>query len=343
MPDHETSPPITDLSFPQHEGANETLTTIDSLSNAARQLLASSSSPATQMTYRHAWAAFADWCAARDACPLPAKPTTLIEYIVSMAGGDQREASTSTGLRMATIDKRLAAISQAHQLARFESPTKDAVFRKALKGLRRQIGTRQHCKAPLLTQDILHILVNIQEPTLPNLWDKAILLLGFAGGFRRSELVALNVEDLRFVEEGIRVMLKRGKADQEGQGREVGIAKGHPGSCPVETVRQWLEAAQIIGEPVFRPLGRKGLPQAKALSDRAVARIVKRLAGQAGLDPRLYAGHSLRAGLATQAALNGVPERIIMAQTGHKTQMMLRRYIRIGGLFRENASAQLGL
>lgn len=343
MPDHETSPPITDLSLPHHQRTNKTLTTIDSLSTAARHLLASSSSPATQRAYRHAWAAFTTWCAERGVCPLPAMPTTLIEYIVSMAGGDPLEAPTSPGLRIATINKRLAAISQAHQLAGFDSPTNDAVVRKAIKGLRRQLGTRQQSKEPLLTQDILRILVILQGPTLPNLRDKAILLLGFAGGFRRSELVALKVEDLRFVEEGLRVTLRRGKTDQDGQGREVGIAKGHPGSCPVEAVRQWLAAAQIEEGAVFRPLGRKGVPQTEALSDRAIARIVQRLVGQAGLDPTLYAGHSLRAGMATQAALNGVPERSIMAQTGHKTPMMVRRYIRIGGLFRENASAQLGL
>lgn len=343
MPNLETSSPLTDFDLPQHGGTNETLATIDLLSNAARQLLASSSSPATQKAYRHAWAAFSDWCAARNACPLPAKPSTLIEYIVSISGGDPQDGPTSTGLRMATIDKRLAAISQAHQLAGFDPPTKAPVVRKAIKGLRRQLGTRQQCKEPLLTQDILRILMCIQEPTLPNRRDKAILLLGFAGGFRRSELVALKVEDLRFVEEGVRVMIRRGKTDQEGQGREIGIANGHTGSCPIEAVRQWLEAAQIEGGPIFRPLGRRAVPQVEALSDRAVARIIQRLVKQAGLDPTLYAGHSLRAGLATQAALNGVPERNIMAQTGHKSPMMVRRYIRIGGLFRENASAQLGL
>ena len=165
MSDLEALFPITDLALPQPAGTSDTLTNVNSLSNAARQLLASSSSPATRAAYRQAWAAFTDWCAAHGPCPLPAKPTTLIEYIVSMAGGASQDGSTSTGLRMATIDKRLAAISQAHQLAGFGSPTKDAVVRKAIKGLRRQLGTHQKCKEPLLTQDILRILVTLQEPT----------------------------------------------------------------------------------------------------------------------------------------------------------------------------------
>ena len=174
--------------------------------------------------------------------------------------------------------------------------------------------------------------------------DRALLLVGFAGAFRRSELVSLNVRDLKFTNDGLTVTLRRSKTDQEGSGRKVGIPYGSsPETCPVRSLRAWLEASGIESGPVFRPINRHGQIRPSRLSDRAVALIVKRAAEAAGKDPAEFAGHSLRSGLATAAAIGGASERAIMKQTGHRSTAMVRRYIRDGSLFRENAAARVGL
>ncbi len=167
--------------------------------------------------------------------------------------------------------------------------------------------------------------------------------MGFAAALRRSELVGLDVGDVAFTREGLVISLRRSKTDQEGQGRKIGIPAGmHPATCPVKALRAWLGAAGLEDGPVFRPLTRGGAVRTGRLSDKAVARIVKRTAQAAGLDPNEYAGHSLRAGLATSAAAAGVSERAIMQQTGHKSIAVARRYIREGSLFRENAAGAVG-
>ncbi len=172
--------------------------------------------------------------------------------------------------------------------------------------------------------------------------DRALLLVGFAGAFRRSELVSLDVADLSFTSDGLEVTLKRSKTDQEGQGRRIGIPFGSsPHTCPVRSLRAWLDGAGIADGPVFRDVSRRGRVGAVRLSDKAVARLVKRAARAAGLDPARFSGHSLRAGLATSAAKAGKTERAIMAQTGHKSEKMVRRYIRDASLFAENAAAGL--
>ena len=174
--------------------------------------------------------------------------------------------------------------------------------------------------------------------------DRALLLVGFAGAFRRSELVGLDIADLDFNHDGLTVTLRRSKTDQEGEGRKVGLPYGsNPSTCPVRSLQAWIEASAIEAGPVFRSVNRHGRLQPDRLSDKAVALVVKRRAEAAGLDPSRYAGHSLRAGLATAAANAGVSERAIMAQTGHRSVQMVRRYIRDGSLFRENAAAKVGL
>jgi site-specific recombinase XerD len=174
--------------------------------------------------------------------------------------------------------------------------------------------------------------------------DRALLLIGFAGAFRRSELVALDVADATEGHEGLTVHLRRSKTDQEGQGRTVGIPFGaNLATCPVRAWRAWIEASAITEGPVFRSVDRHGHIGTTRLTGQSVAHIVKRHAAMAGLDPEQIAGHSLRAGLATSAAAAGVPERVIANTTGHKGSAMLRRYIREGTLFGQNAAAAVGL
>ena len=159
--------------------------------------------------------------------------------------------------------------------------------------------------------------------------DRALLLVGFAGAFRRSELVSLDVDDLDFTEEGLVVTLRRSKTDQEGEGRRVGVPFGsNPTTCPVRSMKAWLEASAITDGPVFRSVNRHGQLQAQRLTSQSVALVVKRYAEVCGLDRHAFAGHSLRAGFATVAARNGANERSIMNQTGHKSLTIVRRYIR---------------
>jgi integrase len=180
--------------------------------------------------------------------------------------------------------------------------------------------------------------------TRVGLRDRAVLLLGFAGAFRRAELVSLDVADLEFSSAGLIVTLRVSKTDQEKSGRRIGIPFGSAeNTCPVRALREWLETARIVDGPIFRPMDRFYRVQPTRLSDKAVALIVKRRAKAVGLDPARYAGHSLRAGLATSAAAAGASERVIMSQTGHRSADMVRRYIREGSLFRENAASLAGL
>jgi integrase len=262
---------------------------------------------------------------------LPATPETVTLYVSDLAGR----------CRVATLTRRLSAISQAHQIAGHEPPTSAAAVRTVMAGIRRIKGTAPNTKAATLTGDIRAMVAALPDGLL-GVRDRALLLVGFAGAFRRSELVGLDRPDLEFTQEGLTVTLRRSKSDQDGQGRKVGIPYGsNPETCPIRAVQAWLEAAAISEGPVFRGVSRHGKVQGR-LSGYAVALIVKRYAAAGGLDPARYAGHSLRAGLATAAAIGGASERAIMNQTGHKSVTMVRRYIRDGSLFRENAASKTG-
>ena len=216
-------------------------------------------------------------------------------------------------------------------------------MRATLKGIRRTLGTATEQKAPTLTDDI-RAMVDATDAGLIGARDRALILLGFAGAFRRSELVSLDIEDCTFGKDGLTVTLRRSKTDQDGAGRKIGIPYGsNPETCPVRTIQAWTEQAGIAAGPLFRSINRHGQVQAGRLSPVDVARVVKKLALRAGLDPAKYAGHSLRAGHATSAAIAGASERSIMNQAGHRSVQMVQRYIRDGSLFRENSAGKLGL
>ncbi len=288
----------------------------------------------TVKAYRQDWADFVAWCHAYDVAALPATPETVARYLTARA----------ESVKVSTLQRRLSAISQAHTakgLPRFS--VLDEPLRSVWAGIRRIHGVAQQGKAPAVTADIKAMVAQLPESLL-GLRDRALLLVGFAGAFRRSELVGLTRTDVQFTSDGLTIRLRRSKTDQEGAGRVVGIPYGsHRETCPVRSLQAWLEASGIEDGALFRAINRHGHIQPGQLSDKAVALIVKRWAEAAGLDAAQYAGHSLRAGLATAAAQAGVSERVIMAQTGHKSTDMVRRYIREGSLFRENAAAEVGL
>jgi integrase len=243
------------------------------------------------------------------------------------------------------MTRRLTAITKAHQIAGHASPAtmQQPAVSETLKGIRRTLGTAQKVKSPLLTADIRR-MVDALPNNLAGCRDRALLLLGFAGGFRRSELAALDVEDVQGTEDGLIVKLRRSKTDPEGKGRAVGIPYGSkPSTCPVRALNAWKQVSGIYEGSLFRGVDRHGQLGAIRLHKDSIGLIVKRAAETAGLDPSQYAGHSLRAGMATQAYLNGAGELAILKQTGHRSLEMVRRYIRDGSLFRENAGGKLGL
>jgi integrase len=210
-------------------------------------------------------------------------------------------------------------------------------------GIRRANGTAPSAKTPTLTYDIRAMVSTLPDGLL-GIRDRALLLVGFAGAFRRSELIAIDCADVDITRDGLVVMLRRSKTDQEGAGRKVAIPFGsNPDTCPVRALESWLKASMISEGAIFRHVNRHGHLQPGRLSSYAVALVVKRTAAAAGLDPAKYAGHSLRSALATSAAIGGTSERSIMAQTGHRSVNMVRRYIRDGNLFRENAAGKVGL
>jgi integrase len=264
---------------------------------------------------------------------LPAAAEAVAAYIAECAGH----------LKPGSIQRRLNAIAEAHKAAGLDSPTHTGIVRNTMKGIRRTMGTAPTQKAAALTDDI-RAMIDATDAGAIGLRDRALILLGFAGAFRRSELVGLDAEDCAFSKDGLTIALRRSKTDQEGAGRRVGIPYGsNPATCPVRTIQAWIEAAAVSSGPLFRSINRHGHLKPGRLSGIDVARVVKKLADRAGLDSAKYAGHSLRAGHATAAAIAGASERSIMNQTGHRSVQMVRRYIRQGSLFRENSGAKLGL
>jgi site-specific recombinase XerD len=303
------------------------------LPSQVREFIRASKAENTLRGYQSDWRGFCAWCEGHGLCPLPATPETVASYIAECAGH----------LKPGSIQRKLNAIAEAHKAMGAESPTHHAMVTNTMKGIRRTKGAAPVQKAAALTDDI-RAMVDQTDAGLIGVRDSALILLGFAGAFRRSELVGLATADCTFSKDGLTVTLRRSKTDQEGQGRRVGIPYGsNPATCPVRTVQEWLEQSGVNGGPLFRSINRHGQVQAGRLSGIDVARVVKKLAERAGLDAAKYAGHSLRAGHATTAAIGGASERSIMNQTGHRSVQMVRRYIRDGSLFRENSAAKLGL
>jgi site-specific recombinase XerD len=301
----------------------------------ARAFLRAAKAPNTLRAYRADWNHFEAWCREHGQLSLPAVPETVAYYLTALAGSH----------RPATLQRRLTAISKAHQTAGHPSPasTQHASVSEIFKGIKRTVGTAQPGKEPLFTEEIRKMIAALPEK-LQGVRDRALLVIGFAGGFRRSELAALHIEDVAETEDGLVLSLRWSKTDQEGRGSKVALPFGsHPETCPVRAFRAWKAAAGITEGAVFRGINNRGQLAGVRLDAGSVARIIKRACRRAGLDPAPYAGHSLRAGFCTQAYLNGVPELSIMRQSRHQSLDTVRKYIRERSLFRDNPAAKLGL
>jgi integrase len=264
-----------------------------------------------------------------------AVPETVAYYLTALARSH----------KPATLQRRLTALSKAHQAAGHPSPasTQHAAVGEIFKGIKRTVGTAQPGKEPLFTLEIRKMIAALPQ-NLQGARDRALLVIGFAGGFRRSELAALDTDDVAETDDGLVLSLRRSKTDQEGQGSKVALPFGsQPETCPVRSFRAWKAAAGITEGAVFRGVNNRGQLAGIRLDSGSVARIIKRACRRAGLDPAPYAGHSLRAGFCTQAYLNGVPELSIMRQSRHQSLDTVRKYIRDRSLFRDNPAAKLGL
>lgn len=310
-------------------------TQLTRLAEQARRFIEGAKAENTRRAYRSDWRHFETWCLAQRLTALPAKPETVTLYMTALAA-DHKPAS---------LTRKLTSISRAHEAAGFASPAsmQHAVVSETIKGIRRSLGTAQPGKEPLLTADVIAMLDALDEGLL-GIRDRALLLIGFSGGLRRSELANLDVDDVTETEDGLVIRVRRSKTDPEGKGAAVALPYGSvAATCPVRSYRTWIAAASISAGPAFRAVDRHGRVASGRLDAGSIARIVKRTAAAAGLDPGLYAGHSLRAGFATQAFLNGAAEVSIMRQTRHKSLNTLRKYIRDRSLFRDNPAAKLGL
>jgi integrase len=249
-------------------------------------------------------------------------------------------AAHAETLSSATLQRRVASLSKAHRALGLLNPTQSELVKAVLRGIKRNHGGALKQAKAVLRDDLLLVLDTIGDG-LKDARDKALLLIGFAGGFRRSELVGLNDADIELVRQGIIIHLRRSKTDQEGVGRKLGIPFGRTRHCPVTAVEQWRTRSGIAEGALFRPVDRHGVVSNQRLSGEGVALVIKERVAAVGIDPLGYSGHSLRAGLATSAAQSGAPAWKIRQQTGHASDAMLARYIRDGELFTGNVAGAL--
>lgn len=283
---------------------------------------------ATIRAYRTDARIFDAWCRERGVNALPASPEDVAAFLAEQA---------DTGRRPSTVARRCAAIAYAHLAVDLADPTRSAIVGRVMRGIRNSLGTAPRQKAPA-TAEIVSAMLSHCPDTLAGKRDRALLALGFAGAFRRSELVALDVDDLQEVAEGLRVRIRRSKTDQEGAGHEIAVPHGRH-LRPVALVKEWLASSGITSGPVFRPMTRGGNLRAMRLTDRSVAALVKHYAGRAGHAADDFSGHSLRAGFVTTAADRDVSETRIMDVTRHKDTRTVRGYIRRANAFKGHAGA----
>jgi site-specific recombinase XerD len=287
-------------------------------------------SPATRRAYRSDFEIFRTWCEEKRLCPLPASAEAVAAFLAF---------DLTNGAKPPTLSRRLAAISYAHTLAGHPSPTASEAVKATLRGIKRTVRHSAARKAPA-TSDKVAAMVALAGDGPRGLRDRALLLVGFAGAFRRSELIALNLEDLESCEHGLLVTIRKSKTDQEGVGARIAIARGSV-ACPVNAVHDWIAVSRIESGPIFRPVSKKGRVLNRRLSDRSVADLVKAYARRAGLKAGDFSAHSLRSGFLTSAARRGASIFKMMDVSRHKSIETLRAYVRDAELFRDRAGSNL--
>ena len=298
---------------------NDLITDIKSLELETIKNLRNSKSANTLRAYQSDYNDFSLFCSKNGFQAMPTQPKILALYLTHL----------SSYSKYSTLKRRLASISILHKTKGHYIDTKHPIIVENLMGIKRTNGTNQKGKKPLLINDLKLLIQAIdmsKEKNIRKIRDKALILIGFSGGFRRSELVDIEYEDVEFVEEGVKIFVKRSKTDQSGEGMTKAIPYfDNINFCPVKALNKWVVVADLKDGKIFN------------ISDKNVALIIKKYANYAGLDAHKYAGHSLRSGFATSTAESGAEERNIMAMTGHKSTEMVRKYIKEANLFKNNA------
>ena len=310
---------------------NELTTDLKSLHEETLNNLKSSKANNTLRAYKSDFKDFELFCSRHGFKCLPSEPKIVSLYITHL----------SKNSKISTLRRRLVSISMVHKLKGHYLDTKHPIIVENLMGIRRIKGSIQKGKKPLLINYLKSIINVINEQKIEEikkLRDKSIILIGFGGGFRRTELISIDYEDLEFVPEGLKITVKRSKTDQFGEG----MIKGLPFFnneiyCPVKNLQKWLEISKIKTGPIFRRFSKGLYLTDKRLTDQSVVLLMKEYLNLAGIENKNFAGHSLRSGFATVAAESGADERSIMAMTGHKSTQMVRRYIREANIFKNNA------
>ncbi len=306
---------------------------LEGLAPEAAGFARASKSSQTVRAYQTGWRQFLAWCVARGEQPLPASPQAIANYLAYRA---------ESGVKPSTIRVDLAAIRQAHLLEGLASPSLDPVVLAVVGGIRRTLGVRPAAKEPLLAEPLRAYCAALGDGVAARR-DKAMLLVGFAGAFRRSELVAVEVGHLRWHEDSLTILLPRSKTDQEGRGLEKVLHATHTSTCPLGALRAWLEVARIESGFVFRAVNQWGKVGDEGLTPGQVGRLVKRAARQCGLPEKDFSGHSLRAGFMTQAAVNGVPLDEMRRTSHHRSAQVALDYVRRADAQRTNVTGKLGL
>ena len=297
---------------------NDIITDVKSLELETLKNLRSSKASNTLRAYKSDYKDFSGFCFRNAFKSMPSEPKIISLYLTYL----------SKSCKFSTLKRRLASISVIHRLSGHYIDIKHPMITENLMGIKRVKGSHQKAKKPILINE-LKLIINVidkEKNEKKRFKSRALILIGFAGGFRRSELVTIVYEDVDFVPEGVKIFVKRSKTDQSGEGMTKGIPYfSNPNYCPVISLKNWIEKSEIKSGKIFN------------MSDKSVALTVKKYIALVGLDSNKYSGHSLRSGFATSTAELGAEERSIMAMTGHKTTQMVRRYIQEANLFKNNA------
>ena len=303
---------------------NDLIADVKNLELETLKNLKNSKAKNTLRAYQADFKDFTKFCLKNSFNSMPSDPKIIALYLTHL----------SSFSKFSTLKRRLASIKVIHRLKGHYIDTKHPIIAENLMGIKRKMGVKQTSKKPILINDLKLIInvINKDKNEYKKLQNKALILIGFAGGFRRSELVSIKYEDIEFVNEGVKILVQRSKTDQTG----LGMMKAIPYFqnkiyCPVTSLKDWISHSKISDGKIFK------------ISDKTVALTIQKYALLAGLDKTKYAGHSLRSGFATSTAETGADERSIMAMTGHKTTQMVRRYIQEANLFKNNALNKIKL
>ena len=310
---------------------NELVTNIKRLHEETLENLKSSKANNTLRAYKSDFRDFGAFCGKHGFNSMPTEPKVVSLYLTHL----------STNTKISTLRRRLVSIGVVHKLKGHYLDTKHPIIIENLMGIKRKKGSIQTGKKPILInhlKKIINVIDDQKIEKIKKLRNRTLILIGFGGGFRRTELISIDYEDLDFVEEGLKITLRRSKTDQFGEG----LVKGIPyftneKYCPVISLKNWINLSKIKTGPIFRRFAKGSMLTSNRLTDQSVVLIIKDCLKLAGIENKNFSGHSLRSGFATVAAESGADERSIMAMTGHKTTQMVRRYIKEANIFKNNA------